>query len=266
MAEVSKQRDEKKKGMDETERVDSRYKAKPHETKSHETKSHHASCGCIPCRIERYKRHHEGKHQGEHLVSAWSSWMEVLRESSGASIVTAIAGSGLCLYFGYQYAKQWQLSTYASLSTKTPASVLIGQDPSVFLNDATETFYCKMTTDPSLGIIYIPCTGIYQISVVINGLYPSGQTSTSLVTSVVRNGFPNDPSTILRSVTTTLVPNANFQIVYKFQTHLNGEDYVQVFDQNENLSDFSLTRNSYDFIVSLLKPTIQPSSDFASEI
>lgn len=228
----------------------------------HEGHSGHAPhdehCQCISCKLTRYKKKH-----GENWVQACVP--DLLGcFSSPTSLAAATIGGSLLLYCGYQCFKQWQQTSYASLSSKTPTSRVVTTEPNVLLNNATETFYSHASTDPSLGIIYFPLTGIYRITTEISGSFPTSATTPNLLTvTIVKNALPNDSAAVLRTVQITLSPGALFQVSFDFIAHTNQDDYIQVFGALQ--SQTNVTIETYDMTCQLLRSTVT-EADGSSEI
>lgn len=222
---------------------------------------HDEHCLCISCKLNRYKKRH-----GENWVQACVP--ELLQHfTSPTSLMAALVGGSLLFYCGYKCFTQWQQISYAALSSKTPTLRAITSEPNVFLNNATETFYSQASTDPSLGIVYFPLTGIYRITTQISGTFVVGTTPSVLVVTIVKNGLPNDSAAVLRTVNVNL--SGTFQVSFDFFAHTNQDDYIQVFaasQTGQGLADtFNVTTTSYDITSILLRSTVTPA-DGSSEI
>lgn len=140
---------------------------------------------------------------------------------------------------------------------------MITSEPSVIINDIRDTIYHGFTTDPSLGIIYVNQTGVSRVHVHISGELTSEMTASpdgskdyvTMLTSVVRNGLPNDSSCAIRTRQTRISRSQpSFDIYLEFKTVLAQEDYLQVFAFVEGMPDsLSIEIKDCDFEVDLVK-------------
>jgi hypothetical protein len=124
----------------------------------------------------------------------------------------------------------------------------------ILVNNATSTVHNIVTVDPSVGIIYAPITGVYQISLTVNlELDPSVLVSKTISISIVRNGLPTDAAAVLDSVIAVLHPDGPEVISIGMFRHLKGEDYIQVFVTATDDTTFTIVNLGYDFSLQLLK-------------
>jgi hypothetical protein len=208
------------------------------ESKDH--KEHGPQCHCLTCKWDDYKKTHDTHH--------WS-W---LGQDHTSLLLGAVAGSFLTL-IGVMLFKNWRQNAFASLSSHTPTTKVVSSDPTVLVNNATESVHNIITADPALGILYSPSTALYEIRADINLVLDETVTSSQIVrVMVVKNGLPNDSAATLLQVEQGLTPGLPQVVSLSGKRILKGEDYIQVFWQVED-GTVPVVRIGEEFSISLVK-------------
>jgi hypothetical protein len=212
---------------------------------------HGPRCQCLTCRLDRYKSVH-----GEYWFTSWFHHL-IPNHYGGSLVLGALLTGGALAWIGTSMWQQWKTTAFASFSCKTPFSRVVTSEPSVLINDVQDVVYHGMTTDRSLGIQYIPRTGIWTIMVHICAQWDLKTTNPStllspshkLLTSIVRNGLPNDSYCVLRTRETNISTMHPFEVLLFFQVLLTKEDYIQVFAVDEGAPDsLALRINSVEWM------------------
>jgi len=207
--------------------------------------SHGLQCQCLTCKWDQYKQDNK---------EGWN-WSFLSKDYSSI-VLGGVAGSLLTL-LGIVLFKQWRQTAFASLSSKTPTTKTVSSEPMILVNNATDTIYNILTTDPSVGILYIPTSAVYEIDLQLNFVLESLDASLVNI-SIVKNGLPTDSSAILFSIDQGLNPGLPQVITFHGFRFLKSEDFIQVFiilennNQDENAT-IRLTLLNFDFSIKLLK-------------
>jgi hypothetical protein len=203
---------------------------------------HGLNCQCLTCKWDKYKND-----QGP----GWN-WNWISQDYSSL-LVGGVAGSLLTL-IGIVLLKQWRQNAFGSLSSTTPSSKTISSSPMVLVNNATNVAHNIITADASVGILYIPCTAIYEIDLECNLLLEDLTEDTVVTISIVKNGLPTDGSAVLFSHELGLCSGHPLIASFHGFRLLKGEDYIQVFailsDSNRKVP---LTILNFDFSIKLAK-------------